>query len=68
MSRAKDEVYRLIVEGQDYPIAGYNNPTGLYTTITGARTQRTRADRPWRKDRDQKLKIQRARLVWEDVE
>lgn len=66
--KTSEEVYRVVTEGSEYRLSGYNNPTGLYSTLKGARAQRTREDRPSRRERGQKLKIQKARLVWEDVE
>ena len=65
----RNVVYRVVEPGGEYRYSGYRNATGLYSTLKGARQQKTREGKDWRGEPSGKvLKIQRARLVWEDVE
>lgn len=78
--KRSEEVYRVVEEGDDYRLSGYRNDTGLYTSLKGARQTRNdrvrhqEAMKAYREragkqaEEARPVKIQRARLVWEDVE
>lgn len=75
-----NEVYRVVTEGSEYRMGGYRNATRLFNTLKGARQIKADEERSlkrrneWREMRGEEpvpvpaVKIQKARLVWEDVE